>query len=281
MSTETLTAPKQQAEQKVGSERLTHEQLRQEVAKLALLLILMAQLSSRENDHLFVPKPEVEDMPESEQKASSGDVLGLLSVAMQMQRQREGGMDFGPGGMGPPETRTSRPGYARPNVDTGFKPFTYDAYDSNFRATPDMSGPRYYSDTARQSDAPQPKPDFVPAPSMAEQPLGPELPNLAFNERIRPQNKGATATDIAAGDRASEMYQRALWDSGWRGGEATPDQAKKAGRSMQRKYHPDLPTTSDADKEAIKVFNSQNARPTTPTQPGGGESTPTGAGGEA
>lgn len=104
------------------------------------------------------------------------------------------------------------------------------------------------------------------APSVGDKQFGPELPGLAFNDRIHAQGARPSAEQFAAADRANEIYQRELLKQGWNGGEATDEQAKKAGRGLQRNYHPDLPTTSAADAEAVKAFNSQNARPTTPGQ---------------
>jgi hypothetical protein len=103
------------------------------------------------------------------------------------------------------------------------------------------------------------------APSVGDTPLGPELPNLAFNDRVHAQGARPSTEQFAAADRANEMYKRELLKQGWNGGEATAEQAKKAGRAMQFQYHPDR-GASPEDADALKAFNSQNAKPTTPGQ---------------
>ncbi len=152
------------------------------------------------------------------------------------------------------------------------------AFDNNFEKhdnpapnspfTPDVSG---YRDSIFNPTTPEPASEFRPAPSMSEKPVGPQLPNLSFNDRIRPWAAGSkqpSEADFAAAGRANDMYQHELFKTGWRGGEASPDEQKSAAHGLARKYHPDYPTTSLADAEAVKMFNASHARPTTPGQPG-------------
>ncbi|HVI69807.1 MAG TPA: hypothetical protein VM581_05140, partial [Magnetospirillaceae bacterium] len=70
--------------------------------------------------------------------------------------------------------------------------------------------------------------------------------------------------DFAAADRANQMYQSELFKKGWRGGEATPEQAKRAGKALNFDYSPDRnPDAPASDAEAVKVFNANRAKPTT------------------
>lgn len=242
MSAQTAETRTPQQEQKVGSERLTHEQLRHEMAKLAALLILLAKYNSSESDHLFKPEEpkttEEKSSPEAEaEKAEkfdhSGEILGLLNHAFAKRREAA-------------------------------------AIDDRFAAQYGINALRRDFYAHRAEDLPgysEPKPFVKDAPTMADAPLGPTLPDLAFNDRIRPQGARPSDEQFAAADRANDMYKKELFKQGWTGGEATDTQAKKAGRAMQRQYHPDT-GSSQADQDALKAFTSQkHAKPTTPGVP--------------
>lgn len=232
------TEPKQQ-ERATSREKLAQEKLRREFAAIALLAILIATYQNRESDHLFAEpeQPKQKDEPETHTKHTNNraEIFSLINHAF--------------------TDRTTR--RIRSNAQSkGANLGGYASYEP--------SGV-YMSDIAdyRQSIF-KPAPEFTPAPSMSDTELGPQLPNLAFNDRIRPENTGtrsASDADFAAADRANEMYQRALFDTGWRGGEATPEQQKAGARAMIREYHPDLPATSAADAEAVKMFNANHAKP--------------------
>jgi hypothetical protein len=235
MSVPTAEAFAPQQERKTGSERLTQEQMRQEFARIAVLALLITSMGSRETDHLFVQHPEQatqDHLAEDETPhADSGEILGLVDYSLHHNNepQAEDYPDMSPG------------------TWAGINAYRRDALTSTFRGTPN----------------PGPVPDVTPAPTMSAQPLGPQLPNLPFNDRVRPQGAQPSTEQFAAADRANELYTKELLKQGWTGGEATPDQAKKAGRAMQFQHHPDR-GASAADADALKAFNSQNAKPTTP-----------------
>lgn len=129
-------------------------------------------------------------------------------------------------------------------------PYKDPYYDVDYWAQQNIYAPR-----KQNTDAP--RPDFVPAASMgAEQ--GPHLPNLSYNDRVRPGDRQPSQADFAAADRASEMLRDSLWKAGWRGGETTPEQMKAAHRNMIRDFHPDRTPGADADHEAFKQYLSSD-----------------------
>lgn len=212
--------------------------MKKELARLAVLALLIAAYSSRESDKLF-EQLQAEDKKEEDEKAeeaptetNSGEVLGLIDHAIRHKK-----------------------GDILDEDDPSFRSLRASVYAAHRRSA-DFHG----------TPNPGPTQDFTPAPVMSAVPVGPQLPNLAARDQIHAQGAQPSAEQHAAAGRANDMYQRELVKQGWMGGEATPDQAKKAGRAVQRNYHPDLPTTSAADAEAVKAFNSQNAKPVTPTQ---------------
>jgi hypothetical protein len=117
---------------------------------------------------------------------------------------------------------------------------------------------RYKRDYRPTDTTPAPRPDFGPAPSVGEM-QGPQLPRLAYNDRVRPTSVRPTQADFAAAARANEMLQRSLFKKGWQGGEATPEQMKAAHLDMVRTYHPDRPGADAADTEAFKQYVSSDA----------------------
>ena len=211
------------AEHNLGQERLTHEKLRREMAELAFL-ILVVQAFGGSNSNLL----------SNRNTQAKGELISMIADSFSNRHQR---------------TAHERPAasYRQSRMETA--------------SWHDEQAFAYHSPSVPRPEAQQP--DFAPAPSMADKPLGPELPNLAFNDRIRPWDTGSknpSEADFKAADRANDMYQSALFEAGWRGGEATATQQKAARRSMIRQYHPDLPSTTAGDAEALKMFNANNSR---------------------
>lgn len=244
MSAETNTQPK--AEQEAKHERLSKEEVDKAFADIAFILTMESTIAEDDpiweqlaalQEALFGVQKPAEDTPAS----PAPEALGMLDYSL--RRDHDGYKRW------PklPPTRAWEP------FGAGVKP--------NFN--PDYVGSS--AGGGSHTAASEPNSDFTPAPGMADKPLGPDLPNLAFNDRVRPTQQRPTESQFAAADRANEMYQRALWDKGWRGGEATPDQAKKAGRAMQFENHPDR-GASQENVDALTAFNSHNAKPTTPGQ---------------
>lgn len=241
VTTEHAPTAQPTAERAKSREKLKQEELRREVAATVFLAILIAAYAKRESDPLFAEKAQE---PEEKEKPATADtkanVFSLINHAFTIDFDKDRG------------TTQQQP----LNVAADFAAYRDTVFNRTTTST-------------------TPAPEFRPAPSMSEKPVGPQLPNLAFNDRIRPWATGSTQpskADFAAADRANEMYQRTLFDKGWRGGEATPDEQTRAARGVVRKYHPDLPTTSEADAEAVKMFNANHAKPTTPGQEGPGTS---------
>lgn len=234
-----------QTEHAKSREKLQHEHLRREFAAVALLAILIATYQKPENDHLFEPLPPQKE-PTHDYASNRAEIFSLIYHAFATRDQQT----------------SHQPEFGRSDDDYIHTPGHSEDYVSQFRDS-------VFYRTPPSTAHPNPRafqPEFRPAPSLADTELGPQLPNLAFNDRIRPSDTGSkqpTEADFEAADRANEMYQRALFDKGWRGGEATEDQQKKAERGMLREYHPDLPTTSPQDAEAIKMFNAGRAKPVT------------------
>jgi hypothetical protein len=237
MSAPTTEAYTPQQEQKSGSERLSPDMMKKELARLAVLALLISVYSSRESDKLFEQlqteekKAEDEEVEEVATETNSGELLGLIDCAAQYNR-----------------------GELLDEDDPAFRSIRASAYAARLRSA-DFHG----------TPNPGSVSDFTPAPTMSAVPVGPQLPNLAAQDYIHAQGAQPSAEQVTAADRANEMYQRELVKQGWMGGEATPDQAKKAGRAMQRQYHPDV-GAAKADQDALKAFNSQHAKPTTPGQ---------------
>jgi hypothetical protein len=249
--TETLAQP-QQAEQKSGNERLEKHRLRREVAKVAILAILIARLNARENDSLFIDQNGQQGTAETS-KARSGEILTLLAIAFIASRGKK-----------------EKPAEETPAGDFDeIDPLMYDEGIDDLR--------KYREEIY----APEPQ-DFMPAPSHSEEPLGPELPLLDDKDQVYPQSREPSQTDVADANRANEMYQSALWKRGWRGGEATEEQRKAARRAMARTMHPDANPTPQ-DQAAFTAFSAMSARPVTPTQSGpepSGDATSGAGGGE-
>jgi len=242
-ATETLEPPViQQPEQEAHREHLTQEEVERAFAQIALILALESMLGE-EDEHLFTkeqtaPTPEPAASDKKFDTTSGAEIFSLLNYKFSTAGNKKPATSFV--GQGQPQ------------------------FDYSHLVT-DLGAYRTHSYVNAPSE---PKPDFTPAPSMASEPLGPQLPSLGFENRVRPVGEQPSTAQFAAADRANDMYQRALFDKGWRGGEVTPEQAKKAGRAMQREYHPDLPTTSQPDVDAITAYNSHNAKPTTPGEKG-------------
>lgn len=208
-------SPPLTGEQYQGHERLTHETLRREMAKVAVLAMMLTALNRPDSDHLFIAN-RTNESGEGEQ------FLALLAHVL------------------------------KPGWDAAHSAEEVDQ-EKLFAPT---FGMRDFSPFDNYTREPIAKPDFIPAPSMAETPQGPQLPQLAFNDRIRPWASKPSTQDFRSATRANEMYSRALFDNGWRGGGATSDQQKAARLAMVREYHPDRADVSSADAEAFKIFNA-------------------------
>jgi len=263
---ETTQPRAEQHEGYAGRERLTHEELRRVFAEAAILLILSATYKVSETAANLNNSMRMPDLADMDDVSNEAILFGLLVNALS-QKGAE------------PTRPTDWPTYtmsgSRPSFYSFDNSYIYrDFYGKSAKAQPSApstphaaGGPSEHraphaSRTPRSSysfrQAPPPAPTNTnTAANNAEQSA--ELPPLPFNDRIRPGSaiKRPTEADFAAAKRANEMYQQALWDSGWRGGEITPQQAKSASRGMVRQGHSFDATPADA--EAFKMFNSHNA----------------------
>lgn len=226
VTTEQAPPQTSHAEQRVSREKLLQREMQRKVAEVTILAILIASYQNKGHDSLFEKEPVAEQDTKGNAADTKAEVFTLLNHALT-----------------PHKAHKRR--YYQPHDFSAYRQAVFSPVEA------------------------QPQPEFRPAPSLHETALGPQLPHLAFNDRIRPGNTGARSVsdaDLAAAGRANEMYQRGLIQTGWQGGEATPDQQKQAQREVVKKYHPDLPTTSEGDAAAIQMMQANNAKPLTPTQ---------------
>lgn len=230
MNTEAFSQHPPTAEHRFGHEKLTNEKLRQELAKVALLAILIYAYGSQDNDR-FLPKTE-----QNKKQSPEAELLQLIYEALN------------------PDVRATSETQHNYQIHSG-DTFNDDWLDNWAKPRPHEQA---YFDAFTGYTGPRPnsKPEFVPASTMSEKQYGPELPNLDFNDRIRPWGVSRpTEEDFAAADRANARYRDALIKRGWRGGEVTDEQRKGARTDIMRDLHPDHSNGESADAGALNVIN--------------------------
>lgn len=239
------------AENRTSAEKKRQTEFRHNIAAVALLAVLIAAYSSKESDPLFsTPEPAAKSPNKNtDPQTNRAELIGLInniftndtywaaphrSHRRRAEPPRAADDEFALGGI------------TFKNFYRDYREALFSPHKADFKTTPTAA------------------PEFTPAPSLSSTELGPELPKVAFNDRVRPVGRQPNEADFAAADRATDMYQRALFDKGWRGGEATAEQAKKAGKKMHFDYNPDRnPDLSSADQKAYATFSANQAKPTT------------------
>lgn len=240
------------AETHTSPEKKRQQEFQHNIAAVALLAALIAAYSSRESDPLFSAPESAAKTPEdkkSDPQTNRAELIGLINniftndkywAAPHRTAHRAESRYT-------PDDEFALGGVTFKNFYGDYREALFSPHKSEFKAAP-----------------PKAAPEFTPAPSMSDTELGPELPKVAFNDRIRPVGQQPSGADFAAADRATDMYQRALYDKGWRGGEASAEQAKKAGKKMHFDYNPDRnPDISPGDLKAYETFSANQAKPTT------------------